>query len=59
MSIEKETIAFLWMGGIGLTSLLSSWMLISKRTEDWSEKKIVSVSGVASLVIMAIVLLLT
>ncbi len=59
MEIEKQTIAFIWMGGIGITAILSTLMLISKRTEHWSEKKIVAVSGVASLLIVGLILVLT
>ncbi|MEE9594289.1 MAG: hypothetical protein V3V92_02710 [Candidatus Hydrothermarchaeales archaeon] len=59
MTIEKQTIAFIWMGGIGIAAILSTLMLISKRTEHWSEKKIVSVSGTISILVVALIIFLT
>ncbi len=58
MAIEKETIAIVWIVGIGLASVLSAVMLVSKRTETWSERRIALVSMGASIVAVALLVVL-
>ena len=54
--IEKETIALIWVMSIGIAALLSSIMLVHERTQNWSERKIVFVSAIVSLIITAFVI---
>lgn len=58
MAVEKETIALVWIGGIGLASILSALMINSKRTETWSERRIALVSIAVSIIVVALVVVL-
>lgn len=58
MILSKEIIAIVWIGGIGIGALLSSFFLASSRTKEWSELKIVSVSLGISIVCVSIILYL-
>lgn len=51
--IEKEAIALIWVMSIGIAALLSSIMLVHERTQNWSERKIVFVSALVSIIITA------
>jgi predicted ferric reductase len=57
---QRETIALIWVLGIGLAALISSALLISPRTKNWSEKRIVAISlGISITVISLIIYLAT
>jgi uncharacterized membrane protein len=57
---QRETIALIWVLGIGLAALISSALLISPKTKNWSERRIVSLSvGISITVISLIVYLAT
>lgn len=57
---EKEVIAIVWVLGIGVAALLSSIMLVSPRTKNWSELKIVSYSlGISVLLLASLLYLIT
>lgn len=60
MVSQRETIALVWVLGIGLAALISSYLLVSPRSKDWSEKKIVSIAlGISIAMISTIVYLAT
>ncbi len=59
LMIEKETIALIWVGGLGLTAILSALFLISDKTKDWSEWKIVKVSSLTAIIVLILVILIT
>jgi hypothetical protein len=37
---DRETIALTWVLGIGLSALLSSWLLLNPNVQNWSERRI-------------------
>jgi hypothetical protein len=49
MGVEANPITLTWMGGIGMASLIASYLLINERTRRWSDKRIVLVSLAISL----------
>jgi hypothetical protein len=58
MVSEREAIAIVWVMGIGLAALLSSAMLVSSRTKNWSELRIAACSLGISVFLIASLLYL-
>lgn len=58
MLSEKEAIAVVWVIGIGLAALLSSFMLVYPGTRNWSELRIVACSMGVSILLIALLLYL-
>jgi hypothetical protein len=48
LGVDANPITITWTAGIGLSALLASAMLLNERTREWSDKKIVASSTVAS-----------
>jgi len=53
-----EAIALIWVLGIGLAALISSALLISPRTKNWSAKWIVAISLSISVTVISFIIYL-
>ncbi len=58
MVSQMEAIALIWVLGIGLAALISSALLISPRTKNWSEKRIVAISLSISVTVISFIIYL-
>lgn len=58
MVSQMEAIALIWVLGIGLAALISSALLISPRTKNWSAKWIVAISLSISVTVISFIIYL-